>query len=251
MYYEPIKNERFFEMNRRYSEIDWTSFRDIIVAWERRIKGWYIEPVEVMLSRDANWLQRRIMSIIIRRPDPGHYAFSVMSTTCMLIDALSQYWFGVVSSEGKHFKDFVDACLPSYSGTLPTSVWHFEKKHAPNGKVLTKYSDVLWNGYRCGILHQAHTPLYCGVVPGKSGPRMELAGHAKYGSSAINVSLPGDRNCPVAVVEPEHLFDEVRSFLDRYLADLVNPDSAHDLIRQRFKVKFSDSFGVDIGTAAL
>ena len=80
---------------------------------------------------------------------------------------------------------------------------------------------------------------------------MELTNHAKYGTGAINGALPADRNCPVAAVQPEHLFDEVRSFLNAYLANLVNPASTHDLIRQRFKVKFSDSFGVDIGTAVL
>lgn len=251
MFYKPVKTERFFEKDRLYASINTADLKDIVSAWERRMKGWYIEPVEVMLNRDVKGWKKSLVAWIAKRPDPGHYAFTVMSITCLLIDALSQYRFGELASKGEHFKRFVEDCLFSYKGTLPQTTWHYDHSNSANGKRLMKYSEVLWNGYRCGILHQAHAPLYCGIVPGNFGPRMEPTNHAEYGPSAGNAATPVGSNCPTVVVCPEHLFDEVRKFLDQYINDLTTPNPIHDSLRLSFKKKFSDSFGLDITGATL
>ncbi len=253
-FYEPVQNQRFFERQRRYSEINWTDFRDVLHAWERRINGWYIESIEVMLDRDLKGWKRSVVGWLTSRPSSGHYAFTVMSVTCLLIDALSQYRYGELSSEGSHFKSFVESCLPCYSGMLPTEIWHYDHKYSTNGKKLTKYSEVLWNGYRCGILHQAHAPLYCGIIPGTSPPQFEATNHARYGSGASNPSNVIGADCPMTNICPEHLFGEVKVFLAGYLSDLSDPIATHDTangIRTLFKKKFSDSFGVDISAATL
>jgi hypothetical protein len=253
-FYEPVQSERFFERDRLYSAINWTDFRDILGAWERRIDGWYIQPIEVMLNRDLKRWKRWIVMKLTSRPKPGHFAFTVMSVTCLLIDALSQYRFGELSSEGIHFKTFVEGFLPSYGGALPVDLWHYDHKYSVNGKKLTKYSEVLWNGYRCGILHQAHAPLYCGIVPGNSAPQFEATNHAKYGNGASNPNSVIGADCPMANICPEHLFDEVRAFLTGYLRDLGDPNPIHDSahgLRTLFKKKFSDSFGIDIRASTL
>lgn len=251
MFYKPVETERFFEKDRLYSSINKSDLRDIVSAWDRRMKDWYIEPVEVMLGRDIKGLRKRLIEWLANRPDPGHYAFAVMSVTCLLIDALSQYRYGELASTGDCFKRFIENFLSSYKGNLPHPTWHYDHSHSRNGKPLTKYSEVLWNGYRCGILHQSHAPLYCGVVPGHSGPKMEPMNHAEYGPSAVNAATPVGSNCPMVVVCPEHLFDEVRKFFDQYINDLTNPKPIHDSLRLSFKKKFSDSFGLDITGATL
>lgn len=253
-FYEPVQSQRYFERKRLYSEVEWRDFRDILGAWGRRVKGWYIEPIEVMLNRDLTGWKGWLVKRLIARPNPGHYAFTVMSVTCLLIDALSQYRLGELASKGQHFKSFVEQFLPSYAGLLPTELWHYDHSYSTNGTRLTKYSEVLWNGYRCGILHQAHAPLYCGIIPGHRTPQFEATNHAKYGSGATNPNSTIGTDCPMTNVCPEHLFDEVRTFLAGYLRDLADPNPLHDSatgLRTLFKRKFSDSFGVDIFAATL
>lgn len=252
-FYEPVKCQRFFERDRLYSDINWSDFQDILKAWERRINGWYIEPIDAMLGRDLTGWRLWIFERLTPRPHSGHYAFAVMSMTCLLIDALSQYKFGELSSEGRHFKRFINECLPSYGGELPAELWHYDHKFSANGRRLTEYSEVLWNGYRCGILHQAHAPLYCGIIPGSSPPQFEATNHARYGAGATNLAANQvGTDCPVTIICPEHLFDEVRTFLSGYLQELADPNPEHDGVtglRTSFKKKFSDSFGVDITAA--
>lgn len=186
MYYEPVQFQRHFEKTNLYSAIDWYNFTEVVEAFDRRIRGWYIEPTELLISQS------------------GHYSFTVMAMTCLLIDALSQYRYGVLSSEGQHFKRFVKDFLPSYGGSLPSMICHYDLKYSTNGKPLDTYADVLWHGFRCGILHEAHAPLYCGINPGLLPPQFEATNHAKYGPVATS-SNPG-ANCPVVIIYPEHLF---------------------------------------------
>ena len=251
MFYEPVQTERFFNEGQLYSSIDWDDFRVIVTAWDRRIRGWYIDPVEVMLSRDVEGLAQKLLLWWTKRPNPGHYAFTVLSISCLLIDALSQYRFGKLKSTGDTFRKFIEDCLPSYGGTLSTNTWHYDHAYNTNGRLITKHSEALWNGFRCGILHQAHAPLNCGVIPGNSPPTMEPTNHAQYGPSAGNAATVVGSNCPVVVLRPEHLFDEITDFLDGYVRDLIDPASRHDGLRDDFKKKFTDSFGVDIAGASL
>jgi hypothetical protein len=127
---------------------------------------------------------------------------------------------------------------------LPVSIWHFDHKFYPTGKEMRAFAEVLWNGFRCGILQQAHAPLYCGIVPGKSPPVVEATNHARYAAGATT-SLAG-RDCPVVVICPEHLFDEVMAFFTGYLRDLKDKSTQHDPLRTSFKAKFADSFGIDL-----
>jgi hypothetical protein len=231
MFYAPVQTERYFEKAQKYSEINWDNFAEVVDAFELRIKGWYIDPAEHLLQHS------------------GHYSFTVMATTCLLIDALSQYRYGKLFSKGEHFKDFVKDFLPSYNGDLPSHVLHYDHNHNPRGKRIKKFSEVLWNGFRCGILHEAHAPLYCGVNPGNMPPQFKPTGHARYGSTATPSLVGGE--CPVVIVYPEHLFREVLAFFGEYIRDLKDKDPQYDGLRSNFKSKFSESFGVDLSKSAL
>lgn len=251
MFYEPVKEQRYFERDRRYDSINWGDFGDIVQAWSRRIDGWYVDPVKVLLDRDLGRWQRRLLQWITGRRNPGHFAFTVMAISCLMIDTLSQYRFGKTTSNGWDFKQFVRDHLQNYAASLPANIWHYDDGHNSQGRELTDYADVLWHGYRCGILHQAHAPLYCGIVPGHSGPNFEPVDHAIYGPRAVNsISVPGT-DCPVVSLCPEHLFDEVDRFLGAYVQQLVDPAPRHDTVRDHFKHKFQDNFGIDISTATL
>lgn len=249
MYYEPVQTERYFERERRYSEITWSSFADVVDAFERRIRGWYTQPIEILLERGLTESVKLEVRQKTGRQDGGHYSFTVMAMTCALIDTLSQYRYGMLASDGPTFVKFVNDHLQSYRVTLPMTLWHYESKYAPGGKILKDYAQVLWNGFRCGILHQAHAPLYCGIVPGNDPPSVEATNHAKYaaGAGPQNAGL----DCPVVVIRPEHLYGEVSAFFAGYLRDLKDRAPHHNQLRDDFKGKFADSFGVDLAASTL
>jgi hypothetical protein len=72
---------------------------------------------------------------------------------------------------------------------------------------------------------------------------------ATYGPNAIPSIVGSD--CPVVVIYPEHLFGEVKLFFDDYVKRLKDKSPAHDSLRKKFKMKFSESFGVDLSTSTL
>lgn len=251
MFYEPVQSQRFFERDRKYADINWSYFPGVVDAFERRIRGWYIEPVEVLLERGVDPHSRHLVRCLSNRRDGGHYSFTVMAITCLLIDTLSQFVRGILQSTGNDFKAFVRDYLPSYDIPLKTPIDGYRPSISsgakPRHEQLTNIADVLYTGFRCGILHQAHAPLYCGIVPGNSPPTVEATDHAKYAGSA-KYSTSGDF-CPVVVICPEHLFDEVIRFFSEYLKNLKVKHASREPLRNNFKRKFTDSFGIDISAA--
>jgi hypothetical protein len=247
LFYEPVQTERFFDRNRKYAEINWAYFPGIVDAFEQRIHGWYIDPIEFLLEKGQSQRVRNIVRCLTGRDEAGHYSFTVAAMSCLLIDTLSQYNFGILESNPDKFKDFVRENLSNYNMPLRPPIAGYR----PSGRhvVLSDIADVLYHGFRCGILHQAHAPLYCGIVPGDSPPKVESINHAKYSRGATH-SDPG-MDCPVVVICPEHLFNEVMTFFTSYLNRLKDKSDENDLLRDNFKMKFTDSFGVDISSATL
>ena len=253
MFYEPVQSERFFEKTRRYSEINWSFFPGVVDAFERRMRSWYIEPIEVLLEKGIAESVLRIVRSLANREEGGHYSFAVMAMTCLLIDTLSQYVRGVPESTPTDFKAFVRDHLPSYSSTLSPAIDGYRpprgRSTSPRHDQLSDVADVLYHGFRCGILHQAHAPLYCGIIPGDSPPAVEATNHARYAPGATS-STPG-ADCPVVVIYPGHLFGEVMGCFDNYINNLKDKDPTNEPLRTRFKTKFSESFGVDLSTSTL
>ena len=209
---------RYFSKEVRYSQIDWSSLDGIVDAFKQRILDWYSEPAAELAKN-------------------GHFAFAVMALNCLQIDTLSQFVSGKDSSDASEFKKFIRGRLPSvYSCQLRTSIQHDDGSRQ---KTLTDVADVLYHGYRCGILHQAHIPPYGGVDPGAShAAQVIIPGLAKYKSTGLN--------CPMVTLNPLLLLNDVRAAFEQYLSELKDRDTKHDQLRANFKSKFSSSFGVDV-----
>ena len=159
-FYEPVVNQRYFARTRKYDTVS-VARHDLAMmvdAFKERISNWYVEPTEVLLEKKLSTSIRRIVRWLTGRQDGGHYVFSVASTTCLLIDCLSQFRYGELTSDGRIFRKFVTDDLRSYKVTLPTSIWHYDDKHAPNGKELKEVADVLWSGFRCGFFASSSRP---------------------------------------------------------------------------------------------
>jgi hypothetical protein len=233
-HHHPVKTKRLFRPGKRYSEINWKNFREVVSEFKGRIDAWYLQPA-------------RAISAL---PDA---AFAEMALTCLLIDTLSQYRYGALQSptevvknctnktlESSHFKfeDFLAERIPSLSAALPVPI---KTGRTKNGKAeeLKTYAEVLYSGFRCGILHEAHVPLY-GAISGQTPiVSWHKSGITKYADGT---------QCPTVVVFPKHLLDALSGVFVSYIDELLNQDPQYNDLRLRFKEKFEQSFGVTIST---
>lgn len=220
MIYKPETSARFINAQTKYDAVDWAKLDSVIDAFSQRIYDWYITPATALKNAS------------------GHYAFSIMAINCLLIDSLSQYRNGDLSSSGLTFKKFIRNELSQYATALTTAIKHDDHK---NKSTLIDVADVLWHGFRCGILHQAHIPLYGTITPGGNAFAETASGFTYYANGT---------DCPTVNVVPATLLDAITTYFNAYIGKLKDRNPANDQLRVHFKTKASDSFGIDITTAS-
>ncbi|MDA0832903.1 MAG: hypothetical protein O2931_01680 [Planctomycetota bacterium] len=217
MIYEPVKANRYFTKTDLYSAIDWSDFNVVVTAFEERINNWYLEPATELANAT------------------GHYAFSIMAINCLLIDTFSQFAAGQLSSSASTFKSFVSKNLPNFNATLTATISHDDHSRKIT---LSTVADVVYHGFRCGILHQAHIPLYGGIVPG-GAPFNEMA------SGQTIYSADGSA-CPTVSINPLQMLDDLKTYFADYICNLKNTAPQFDTLRNNFRLKFTDSFGISV-----
>lgn len=268
-YYLPGVDREFFAKKILYSNVikNRNNLNTIVDYYERRVRDWYIDPIEVLLESNIKsdskfkplqllvQLRLKLSRRIGNRDKGGHYSFVVMALTCMLIDTLAQFQKGLLKSIDKECIRFIKENLPSYSNPLTEAIYGYRPRDPeilsedPIEERLKTIANVLFSGCRCGILHEQHAPLYCQIYPGNKKPEFKATGRANYGPGAI-ANTNGDE-CPVIIIYPEHLFFEVLSYFESYISNLKNSAAEFNDDRINFKKKFSHSFGVDITDASL
>jgi hypothetical protein len=216
LFYKVRQSAKWFSKDKKYSDINWADFSQVVSQFRGRIEKWYIEPGELLKGRS------------------GHYGFPVLALSCMLIDTLSQYEAGVVESSRSVFQDYVDAELPGFNGPLPSPI-----DLPVAGKQVTTYAELLYK-VRCGVLHEAGLPLYSGIRAGQKVIEFVAGGKVEYSSGS---------QCPSVDIDPFKLFDDVKQLFLDYVVNLLDSDTKHDARRLAFAAKFSSSFGVDLRLA--
>lgn len=131
--YKPLKTARLFTKNKRYSEIDWNDWKDVVRRFEQQMRWWYVTPITHLRSKSA------------------HNGFAVVALCCVLVDAMSQYEAGVAQSSGAVFKGFVRRRLAHLCTSFPVPIRTWNEKHGSQTSA-GDFADVLWSGYRCGKL---------------------------------------------------------------------------------------------------
>ncbi len=228
-FYRPVKENRLFNAEKKYSEINWNDFREVVAEFKGRIEEWYIKPAEAL----------QIAS--------GNYGFAVMTLNCLLIDALSQYYYGAQQSPTEttsgcnkpcqatrsKFRDFLKDRLPLVAGTFTPAIKTLNRD-------MTSLDDVIYTGFRCGILHEAHVPLYGGIVGQKTVVEIHPSGFTTYDNPISGT------DCPQITVDPHQLLSLITAAFICLVSELLNPDPAFDARRLRFQEKFESSFGIPI-----
>lgn len=215
--YKPIKSARLFTKKIRYDEIDWNNWPAVIRRFEQQLYWWYVNPIKRL------------------RKSSAHNGFAVVALGCVLLDAMSQYCAGIEQSSGQAFKEFVRARLPSHKGkfSVPIRVW--DERNGRERQAVD-FADVLWNGFRCGILHEAHVPMYGRLWGVASVFEFNVRGYATYEDTGAP--------CPTVNLNPGPFADEVIDTFERFIDDLKHPSAQ---LRTNFRKKFLVSYGIDIG----
>jgi hypothetical protein len=210
----------------------------VLKAFEKRIDEWYLAPVRHLKKQPG-----------------GHGAFAAMSICCLLIDCLCQFDAGKVTSNNTQFINFICNRLPHYDKPISPGIIYpkpdsrtLNYKTNASGTIKTQTIDsiakALYFIYRCGILHSAHAPL-CGAIQGLKKHRFSIrkSSLAKYSGIGIKGTA-----CPVVVIDPWKLFDDIEKVFKKYLARLKSA-SPTDTERLNFNEKFADAFGIDVSAA--
>lgn len=214
--YQPVKAQRLFSPSTLYSEIDWNNFPLVVQKFREQLSVWYLAPAEKLLET----------------PD---YSFAAMSLASTLVDTLGQYFYGVEEGTNAEFKGFLDQHFPGFSTPLAVPI---RSSHHNRSFPVTTLSDVVYHGFRCGIVHEAHVKLYTGIVAQPALTTYHATGYTIYDDGT---------DCPTVIVDPSRFVAHLKTVLQSYFADLIDMNPAKDYLRDNFKRKFRWSFGIDIG----
>lgn len=209
-----------------YSDIDWTQLGDIVAAFKARLQWYYLDAADAL------------------RNPRRQFDHVIMAICCLLIDTLSQFHYGRSSGNRSDFIGFLAIYIPAAHAPLAMNIRH-QNDPAQGLKTVSRLSDALYRGFRCGILHEANIFPY-GALNTGALTTFEPAGLSEYDGTVVPVGP-----CPTVRIDPWVLCDSVRVALDDYCNQVLNPAVVYNLLRDNFRAKFRWSFGVDISAAIL
>jgi len=209
MLIRPVLKTRSWRPETLYSKVDWTNLEIVVSEFRKRLAQWYLVPTESL---------------------SGHQSFPVIAMDCLLLDTLSQYEAGEPTGNGDLFKDFVRKYLPEFQKPVRGGIPH-------RNRLLDDCADVLYHGFRCGILHEAGLPPWAAIVEQDELVTVEESGLAEYEDGTA---------CPVVIVDPFKLRNRLKNILDDYTTSLKDPAPENNSFRENFATKFSATFGIPV-----
>ncbi len=173
------------------------------------------------------------MNEIARTPGAG---FTEVALGCIIIDMISQYVNGKAESSGPDFMALIDTHFPTISSIHGFKI-NAKKTVRGNPVIITTGSQAIWNGYRCGILHEANAYMCC-IVDGQT-PLMRL-------DPSLTLDSNGN-SLDTIVINPGLFRKNVESVFFGYFNSLLEKQSFGNLLFNdldtNFKKRFFLSFG--------
>lgn len=216
--YKPVKTKRLFTKNVYFNEIKWNNWNEVISRFEQQLRWWYVSPIQ-FLSKHKD-----------------HAGFPVVALCCLLLDTLSQYEYGLESSDSRAFRKFVRTWMNKWCTPFKSSIRIWDERRKKELQA-NDFADVLWSGFRCGILHESHGPLYCRL--------WETADLFEYAENGYATYADTGADCPVVSLNPGVFANEACEIFHRVIKRLKNPTNVG--LHANFKKKFLVSYGIDIG----
>lgn len=216
----PVRDARLFNPTRKYSQVDWASFPDVIGQFKKQLRAWYIAPARVLMA------------------SRGHYSFAALSVTCTLIDTLSQFYYGREQGRRSLFLKFCRTQLPQLRGRFVHGIPFRQRKKVI---LLRDPEAALYHGVRCGVVHEAHPSLFTAISGTGKIWTLHPSGLAEFSRNGRNFTP-----CPTVVFDPGPLLEATTGFLRKYLSDLQGAGPANLRLRRKFARKFYQSFGIKV-----
>jgi len=223
LYQKPLANpnpEKTFCLSTSYKDLDPDNLNEIIAKFEERIRCWFFKPTKDLIRKNIE--ANNFFAIII---------------VCVIIDLLSQYWYGLPSSDGKKYKEFLKIFMGSFKSKIKPPLKHYfwnKQKGLWEEISLQDYAHAFYQIFRCGVLHNAMI-MDCGRISGKSILKKSIKLRSwKYGS----------KKGKEIAVNPTLLLKNLEVFFNRYVEKLYNVHEGD--LRKNFIKKFEWDFGVKI-----
>lgn len=203
------------------SNIDWTNFSEVLEAFERRVRTWYLDPAEILIEEM-----------------PGK-EFIITNIGCILVDTLSQFREGNEDHDAKVFKSFAEDHFPEFDAPLPKTI----PSHLVVGSIheVDSVSEAFYSGFRCGLAHSG-TILAFGGHSGDTNGKLYEIWFDKDDPMAHCYDEKTEEKYPFVVINPERLIEEIKKALYQYLEALEDAGDASKL-RQNFARKIKYDFG--------
>lgn len=218
---KPLANpnpEKAFNNRFHYVDLYLSKFDDLVLKFEDRIKYWYLKPV-----RDL--IKKKIES----------NSFLIIQTVCVIIDLLSQYWYGSPSSDHNKYKEFLKIIRPSFKSKIIPSLKYYQwdsSKKVWKEKLIADYAEAFYIIFRCGLLHNAMI-MDCGRISGKNIVKKSVK---------LRKWKHGTKKGREIAINPILLLNSLERFFATYIKKLLNPKE--EIIRENFAKKFEYDFGV-------
>jgi hypothetical protein len=208
---------RHFSHSKTYGDIDWGDRNLVLDAIRTRFNEWYVLPMNALDSVAGG-------------------GFSEVALGCILIDMISQYVYNLKESKGERFRELLDDFIPEIKIVSKVSI---DTGKIRNKKkiILKSGADVVWQGFRCGILHEANAYMCCKVSGGPPVFRIETDQTFGEGGATFDTF----------VINPGLFRDKVTEIFDGYFEALIQRKNfgihTAATIENNFKEKFSRAFG--------
>lgn len=220
---KPLANpnpEKTFCRRFHYRDLNPDNLNDTIAKFEERIKYWFFRPTKDLIKKNIE--ANNFFAIII---------------ICIIIDLLSQYWYGLPSSDGKKYKDLLKIFMRSFQSKIkpPLKYYYWNKQGKAWEEVkLQDYAQAFYHIFRCSLLHNAMIA-DCGRISGKSILKKSIKLRSwKYGNK---------RSREIAV-NSILLLKNLEIFFNRYIKKLY--DKHEEDLRRNFAKKFEWDFGIKL-----
>ena len=195
--------KKMFAHGVPYNQVNANNFNNLLDKFKKRIEFWYIKPGE-----DLRYCQ--------------YCGFIVMAISCIIIDTLCGYRYGIQeNTKGFNFINFCKEYYPKLMESVPARC----QSEYPDLKGKT-YADVLWNSYRCKILHESRIPYYGGI-----SEDVELV---EYNSNSRWI-----------LINPHGLLQQTKDVLGKFIDEVKRGE-----YKKEFKKRFRYIFSPGIDTKA-
>ena len=221
--YKPVLEKRVLNGSERYSIVEWHVRKKAVEGFKNQLLNFYITPTKRLLDWDDG-------------------LFMAVALTCVLVDTLAQYEKGSPHSNKKEFLEWLRTHISGCANPLPVPI------RIPKGEI-GDYAEAVYFAYRCGLLHEAHPHMYCGIAGQYRAIKEQ---ETIFTFHAHGLTRYGDgTDCPTVVIDPTRFLRAVLERFNTYFAILVSDSPTHEEmhLRSKFDQKFFWSHGIRIGEA--